>query len=374
MLIFPMHNDTSRKIIHVDMDAFFASVEMRDNPSLKNKPVIIAKHPKETGGRGVVSTANYEARKFGIHSAMSSAEAYKLCPQAVFIPGDYHKYSKISNEISEIFHRYTDEIEPLSIDEAFLDVTHNKINSTSAVKIAKMIQHDIWNELQLTCSAGVSYNKFLAKLGSDFKKPQGLTIILPEDAIDFLKKLPIEEFHGVGKKSVPRFHELGIKTGADLYELSEMDLIAHFGKMGYSLYRKVRGIYNSPVKVSRVRKSIGKERTYGKAIVTEEEALLELERLSKMVSEILLAKSRYGQTVVLKVRTVDFETKTRRITTDFKIYQKKDIFYFAEQLFQEVDVLSSGIRLLGVTVVNLYSLETEQLELEFNLSNELLIH
>lgn len=204
MLIFPLMNDTSRKIIHIDMDAFFAAVEVRDNPSLKGKPVIIAKDPRETGGRGVVSTCSYEARQFGIHSAMSAKEAYERCPQAIFISGNYSKYREVGLQVRSIFKRYTDLVEPMSIDEAYLDVTANKLHLKSAVKVAKLIQHDIWKELQLTCSAGVSYNKFLAKLASDFQKPAGLTVIVPEDAQAFLEKLPIEKFHGVGKKTVEK--------------------------------------------------------------------------------------------------------------------------------------------------------------------------
>ena len=185
MLIFPLMNDTSRKIIHIDMDAFFAAVEIRDNPKLKGKPVIIGRDPRQTGGRGVVSTCSYEARAFGVHSAMSSKEAYQRCPQAVFISGNYEKYLAVGQEVRAIFKRYTDIIEPMSIDEAYLDVTENKLGISSAIKIARLIQEDIWRELQLTASAGVSYNKFLAKMASDFQKPHGLTVILPEEAQDF---------------------------------------------------------------------------------------------------------------------------------------------------------------------------------------------
>ena len=247
MLIFPLINDTSRKIIHIDMDAFFASVEERDNPDLKGKPVIIGSDPRKTGGRGVVSTCNYEARKFGVHSAMSSKDAYERCPQAIFISGNYQKYREIGMQIREIFRRYTDLVEPMSIDEAYLDVTENKLGIKSAIKIAKMIQYDIWQEVHLTCSAGVSYNKFLAKLASDYDKPKGLILVLPEDAQDFLKKLSIEKFHGVGKKSVEKLHQMSVFTGADLLEIPEMTLIDHFGRFGYDLYHKARGISNSKI-------------------------------------------------------------------------------------------------------------------------------
>lgn len=200
MLIFPLINDTSRKIIHIDMDAFFASVEERDNPALKGKSVIIGADPRLTGGRGVVSTCNYEARKFGVHSAMSSKEAYERCPQAIFISGNYEKYQAVSQQIRAIFKRYTDVIEPISIDEAYLDVTKNKLGMKSAVKIAKLIQHEIWTELHLTSSAGVSYNKFLAKIASDYEKPHGLTVILPEEAEAFLSQMDVAKFYGVGKR------------------------------------------------------------------------------------------------------------------------------------------------------------------------------
>ena len=202
MLVFPLINDLSRKIIHVDMDAFFAAIEVRDNPELKGKPVVIGADPRLSGGRGVVSTCNYEARAFGIHSAMSSKEAFERCPQAIFISGHYEKYQEVGRQVREIFHRYTDLVEPMSIDEAYLDVTENKLGLSSAVKIAKLIQYDIWTELHLTASAGVSYNKFLAKIASDMEKPHGLTLILPEEAVGILASLPIEKFHGVGKKTV----------------------------------------------------------------------------------------------------------------------------------------------------------------------------
>lgn len=261
MLIFPLINDLSRKIIHIDMDAFFAAVEIRDNPKLKGKPVIIGSDPRQTGGRGVVSTCSYEARAFGVHSAMSSKEAYERCPQAVFISGNYEKYKTVGLEIRAIFKRYTDLIEPMSIDEAYLDVTENKLGIKSAVKIARLIQQDIWQELHLTASAGVSYNKFLAKMASDYQKPHGLTVILPDQSQDFLKQMDIAKFHGVGKKTVERLHEMGIYTGADLLDVSEVTLIDRFGRLGFDLYRKARGIHNSPVKSDRIRKSIGKEKT-----------------------------------------------------------------------------------------------------------------
>lgn len=353
MLIFPLINDTSRKIIHIDMDAFFASVEERDNPDLKGKPVIIGSDPRKTGGRGVVSTCNYEARKFGVHSAMSSKEAYERCPQAVFISGDYQKYRKVGMQIREIFKRYTDLVEPMSIDEAYLDVTENKLGIKSAIKIAKMIQYDIWQEVHLTCSAGVSYNKFLAKLASDFEKPKGLTLILPEDAQDFLEKLSIEKFYGVGKRSVEKLHQLGVFTGADLLEIPEITLIDLFGRFGYDLYRKARGISNSPVKSNRIRKSIGSERTYGKLLYEEDDIKSEISKNAQRVVDTLQRNHKVGRTIVLKVRYSDFSTLTKRITLDDVTNDFKVIDQVAKMIYDSLDESKLGVRLLGVTVTGL---------------------
>lgn len=353
MLIFPLINDTSRKIIHIDMDAFFASVEERDNPDLKGKPVIIGSDPRKTGGRGVVSTCNYEARKFGVHSAMSSKEAYERCPQAVFISGNYQKYRKVGMQIREIFKRYTDLVEPMSIDEAYLDVTENKLGIKSALKIAKMIQYDIWQEVHLTCSAGVSYNKFLAKLASDFEKPKGLTLILPEDAQDFLEKLPIEKFYGVGKRSVEKLHQLGVFTGADLLEIPEMTLIDLFGRFGYDLYRKARGISNSPVKSNRIRKSIGSERTYGKLLYEEDDIKSEISKNAQRVVDTLQRNHKVGRTIVLKVRYSDFSTLTKRITLDDVTNDFEVIDQVAKTIYDSLDESKLGVRLLGVTVTGL---------------------
>ncbi len=362
-MAFPLKNDLSRKIIHIDMDAFFASVEERDQPELAKAPLVIARHPNDTKGRGVVTTANYLARQYGIHSAMSAQKAYELCPHAVFVPGNYEKYQQISQEIRKIFHRYTDIIEPVSIDEAYLDVTTNKINSTSAIKVAKLIQRDIWRELQLTCSAGVSYNKFLAKLASDFQKPKGLTVVTPEDALDFLLPLPIEKFHGVGKKTVPKMHEFGIYTGQDLYEKSEMALIRQFGKRGYSLYRKVRGIHNAPVETTRVRKPIGKEHTYASPLVTEEDVLRQLRQLAEEVAGALKRHQKHGKTVVLKVRYDDFKTITRRATLPDYLHTKEAIFSQSSTIWEEVLGIEKGIRLLGITLTNLDPITYENIRL-----------
>lgn len=350
MLIFPLMNDTSRKIIHIDMDAFFAAVEIRDNPNLRGKPVIIGNDPRKTGGRGVVSTCSYEARAFGIHSAMSSKEAYERCPQAVFISGNYDKYLAVGQQIRSIFRRYTDIIEPMSIDEAFLDVTENKLGIKSAVKIARLIQNDIWQELHLTASAGVSYNKFLAKMASDYQKPQGLTVILPDEAEDFLKQMDIAKFHGVGKKTVEKLHQMGVFTGADLVEISEITLIDRFGRLGFDLYRKARGIDNSPVKSNRIRKSIGKEKTYSKILNLEEDIKKELTLLSERVALSLQKHEKSGKIVILKIRYADFSTMTKRKSLSQKIQDAETISQMAIQLYESLTDKDKDVRLLGVTV------------------------
>ncbi|MBO4107686.1 MULTISPECIES: DNA polymerase IV [Streptococcus] len=352
MLEFPLIDDRSRKIIHIDMDAFFAAIEERDHPELKGKPVVIARDPRKSGGRGVVSTCNYEARKYGIHSAMSSKEAYQRCPQAIFISGNYDKYQEVGLQVRAIFRRYTDLVEPMSIDEAYLDVTQNKLGISSAVKIAKLIQYDIWNELHLTASAGVSYNKFLAKIASDMKKPMGLTLILPEEAVEILSGLPVEKFHGVGKKSVARLQEMGVYTGKDLLAIPEMVLIDQFGRFGYDLYRKARGISNSPVKANRIRKSIGKERTYGKLLYREEDALKELISLCRRVATSLHKHDKKGRTVVLKIRYGDFTTLTKRHSFTEAINQMEQIEKEVRAMFDQVAQPAKGIRLLGVTLTN----------------------
>lgn len=353
MLSFPLINDINRKIIHIDMDAFFASIEERDNPDLKGKPVVIARNPLETGGRGVVSTANYIARTYGIHSAMSAKEAYDLCPKAIFISGNYEHYQSVSHQIHEIFHRYTDQVEGMALDEAYLDVTVNKIGATSAVKIAKMIQHDIFNELHLTSSAGVSYNKFLAKIASDIEKPKGLTLIAPEQAISFLSTLSVGDFYGVGAKTAEKLEKIGIKTGQDIQDMSPQVLADLFGVFGWELYLKANGIHNSPVKPNRIRKSIGKEKTYGKLLYLEVDIEAELEKLAQSVSQNLQDKSLSGHIIVLKIRYADFTTMTKRLSLDEKVNDSKHIAASAIKLLNDINLDGKGVRLLGVTVTGL---------------------
>lgn len=355
--------DISRKIIHVDMDAFYASIEMRDHPTLANKPVVIAQHPKLTAGRGIVSTCNYEARKYGIHSAMSAQEAFVRCPHAVFIPGNLPYYRQVSLEIREIFFKYTDLVEPLSLDEAYLDVTHNKKEMKSATIIAKQIQKEIYMKTQLSCSVGVSYNKFIAKIASDYLKPNGITVIEPDKAVEFLKSLTIDKFYGVGSKSVDILHHLGVYNGADLYKMSLDDLIKHLGKLGYSLYFKVRGIHDSAVKTSRQRKSIGKERTFTNFLENETEVI---ENLSKLVYDI---DKRHNindlkaHTLTLKIRYDNFDTITRQVQRAEGIQSPEESIYLAQEIWNDHGDLSQTVRLLGVTFSNFADNELTSIKL-----------
>ena len=281
---------------------------------------------------------------------MSSKEAYERCPQAVFIPGNYEKYTAVSQQIRAIFKRYTDKIEPMSIDEAYLDVTENKLGIKSAVKIARLIQQDIWQELHLTASAGVSYNKFLAKIASDYQKPCGLTVIMPDDAVSFLQQMDIAKFHGVGKKTVEILHQMGVFTGADLLEISEITLIDRFGRLGFDLYRKARGIDNSPVKSNRIRKSIGKEKTYSKILSLDEDIKKELTLLSEKVALSLQKYEKSGKIVILKIRYADFSTLTKRKTVNQQTQDSEEIAQSIIQLYETLSDKDKGVRLLGVTV------------------------
>ncbi|HIW88341.1 MAG TPA: DNA polymerase IV [Candidatus Ligilactobacillus excrementipullorum] len=356
---------TERKIIHIDMDAFYASIEMRDDPQLVSRPLVIARDPRQTGGHGVVATANYVARSFGVHSAMSSQEALKLCPQAYFKTPDFQKYRQVSQQMHEILHEYTDYIEPIAFDEAYLDVTINKKQLVSAIQVARSIQQEIYAKLHLTCSAGVSYNKFLAKLASDFSKPVGVTVVRAEEVSDFLFPLAIEKFRGVGQKTVPKMHELGIFTGYDLYQLSSAELIAHFGKMGYILYQRVRGIDERPVEWQRSRKSIGNERTFDQPLTAPEDVSDFLHRSAQRLVKDLTKQQKHGKTLVLKVRNSAFETTTKRLTlTDYLPNQAETYEFYGQQLLEEIQPDEQyDIRLMGLTLTNLDPVDYENVVL-----------
>lgn len=343
--------DNNRRVIHIDMDAFYASVEQRDNPKLKGKPVIVGGSPHS---RGVVATCSYEARKYGIHSAMPSKLAYKRCPYAIFVRPRFDVYRQVSSQIREIFFRYTNLVEPLSLDEAYLDVTENKMNIKYATQIAKMIKNDILKEVGLTSSAGVSYNKFLAKLASDYKKPNGLTVITPENKQDFLDNLPINKFFGIGKVTEKHLRNLGINNGYDLRQLDLKQLESIFKNRGYTFYQLARGIDNRVVEPYRERKSIGSEMTLAQSLdIDSEDVLNTLDEICEDVSKRLDYSEKVGKTITLKIKYDDFTQITRSISLEHPIYNKEDIQMNVYNLFKNLDILDKKIRLLGVTVSNL---------------------
>ncbi|MGL4361675.1 MAG: DNA polymerase IV [Cellulosilyticaceae bacterium] len=352
-----------RKIIHIDMDAFFAAIEERDNPALKNKPIVVGGTPS---GRGVVATCSYEARKYGIHSAMSASAAYGLCPKAVFIEVNHKKYEKVSAQIREIFKRYTDLIEPLSLDEAYLDVTENKMNEPDTMKLAKNIKEMIEKELQLTASAGVSYNKFLAKIASDYNKPNGEMEITEDIAQDFLDKLPIEKFFGVGKVTARDLKRIGIHKGKDLRGLEHSFLIMMFGKRGQMLYDFARGIDNRKVENHRERKSIGKESTFKTdQWLNGTEVNKEIREMAAEVSKRLKENGKKGRTITVKVKFDDFTQITRSITGDNTLQEADDILKTTQLIIEKINS-EQAVRLVGVTVSQLID-ETEEVFVNLNL-------
>lgn len=334
-----------RKIIHVDMDAFYASVEQRDHPALRGKPIAVG----HAGARGVVATASYEARKFGVHSAMPSAKARELCPQLIFVHSRMKHYQAVSRQVRGIFERYTDIIEPVSIDEAFLDVTNNKIGAQTGLQIAKQIKKDIRDELGLIASAGVSYNKFLAKIASDYRKPDGLCVIHPDQAIEFIDRLPIEAFWGVGPATAKRLHALGINTAPQLRAMSLARLTELFGKAGLTYYNFVRGIDSREVTTHRERKSVGCEETFGKDIRGKaiDEALEEV--ISELVKRVNRSGFK-GKRLTLKVRFPDFTTLTRSSSGSQYLDRAETIRVLAKKLMGAVSFPATGIRLLGLSV------------------------
>lgn len=359
---------TDRKIIHIDMDAFYASVEQRDNPELRGRPVAVG----HAGERGVVSAASYEARKYGVRSAMASLKAMRLCPELVFVPGRMEVYKEVSDRIHEIFCEYTDIIEPLALDEAFLDVTENKKGIELAVDIAREIKKRIREELGLVASAGVSYNKFLAKIASDYRKPDGLCTIHPDKALHFIDQLPIEGFWGVGKVTAKRMHTLGIHNGRDLRQWSLDGLTREFGKVGHLYYDFARGVDLRPVEAVRVRKSIGCERTLEHDIHTKAAVIVELYHTAEELVRRLANKDFRGNTLTLKVKFHDFTQITRSITQAKELLTMKTILPIAKKLLAEVEYENHPIRLIGLSVSNPHDEDDstpqstwEQLELEF---------
>lgn len=337
-----------RKIIHVDMDAFYASVEQLDNPNLRNKPIAVG----GGGKRGVVAAASYEARKFGVKSAMSGVLAEQKCPHLIFVKPRFDRYKEISTKIREIFYDYTDLVEPLSLDEAYLDVTENKKGNPSASLIAKEIRNRIFTELELNASAGISINKFLAKVASDINKPNGQKTINPEEVLPFLETLEVNKFYGVGKVTAAKMHNNGIFTGLDLKKKTKEELIGLFGKSGNFYYNIVRGIHNSVVKPNRIRKSIAAERTFFENISSE---IFMLEKLDKIAIELekrmLKAKTK-GKTVTLKIKYSNFTQQTRSKTVQEYIQKKEEFMPIIKELLYQTEIKNS-VRLLGISFGNL---------------------
>ncbi len=338
-----------RKILHIDMDAFYASVEQMDNPELKGKPIAVG-GSKE---RGVVAAASYEARKFGVRSAMPSSQAYRLCKHITFVRPRFERYKEISNQVREIFNRYTDLIEPLSLDEAYLDVTENKKNIFFATQIAIEIRQAIKDEIGLTASAGVSFNKFLAKIASDINKPDGLTIITPQKAEAFIDQLDISKFIGIGKVTAQKMMQKGIFTGAHLKSKDLAFLTKHFGKSGTYYYNMVRLKDNRPVNPNRIRKTVGVENTFFDDVKTLDEAKQYLEKLTESLAKRMYKSKAKGKTLTLKVKYHDFTQITRSKTFSFYISKKFNIHDGWTQILDEHNIMTKPIRLLGLSISNL---------------------
>jgi DNA polymerase-4 len=338
----------TRKIIHIDMDAFYASVEQRDNPDLHGKAIAVGGSPEGRGG--VVATASYEARQFGVRSAMPSKRALQLCPHIIFIKPRFDVYKEVSNQVREIFRRYTDIIEPLSLDEAYLDVTEDKQQIGSAITIAENIRDNIKNELRLTASAGISINKFVAKIASGMKKPDGLTFIGPSKVEEFMDKLEIEKFYGVGKVTAEKMKALGIFNGADMKKLTEQQLMNHFGKVGKFFYQIARGIDDRPVEPFRETQSVGAEDTFAEDLFDEEELHKELERIAGVVAQRLDKHQLKGRTVTLKIKYSNFKIITRSKSFAEPVSDSLLIAKTVKELLEGTMPPPRGIRLLGISV------------------------
>lgn len=356
-----------RKIIHIDMDAFFASVEQRDNPTLRGKPVVVGGLPNS---RGVVAAASYEARQYGIYSAMPCSQAYRKCSQTIFVPPRFEEYKNVSQEIRKIFAEYSDKIEPLSLDEAYLDVSDNKKNQGSATLLAGEIRAQILQQTGLTASAGISYNKFLAKMASDVNKPNGMKVILPEEGEAFVASLPIGKFYGIGKVTEERMKKLGIFNGSDLKTKSMRFLALHFGKSGEYFYHIARGIDDREVKSTRIRKTLGNETTFASDINDLDILLQHLVRLVQEVSDDLQKNDLQGKTITLKVKYDNFQQITRSKTFPHAIKHPQEIYAIAKSLLLNTDAGQRKVRLLGVSISSfLHELDDQSAQLNLNLSD-----
>lgn len=328
------------------MDAFFASVEQRDNPELRGKPIAVG----FDGPRGVVSTASYEARPYGVHSAMSMAQAKRRCPQLIVVPTHFEKYKEVSQQIHAVFHEYTDLVEPISLDEAFLDVTDNKKGIELAVDIAKEIKQKILERTSLTASAGISFNKLLAKIASDMRKPNGIFTVHPDRALDFIGSLPVEKLWGVGPKTANRMHEMGVFTGAQLRRISCEHLVQVFGKMGRVYYDFSRGIDNRPVVVAYERKSVGCERTFLEDLHIDTKIIIELYHIVLELVERIERKDFRGRTLTLKLKWDATTQITRSLTQEKVLRTKDDILPLAKRLLKDTEYHERSIRLMGLSV------------------------
>jgi DNA polymerase-4 len=343
-------NQNHRKIIHIDMDAFYASVEQRDNPDYAGKAIVVGGFPEGRGG--VVATASYEARKFGIRSAMPSKKALELCPEVIFIRPRFEAYKEVSRHIRQIFARYTDQVEPLSLDEAYLDVTEDKLQIGSALEIAQQIKNSIREELHLTASAGVSINKFVAKIASDLNKPDGLTFIGPSRILEFMEKLPVEKFYGVGRVTAEKMKTLNLYTGADLKKLEEAELIKHFGKAGRFYYQVVRGIDQRKVEPNRETKSLAAEDTFAKDLTDPFVMRIELNKIAAVLYERMQRYKLMGRTVTLKIKYSDFRQITRNQSFSNAVSSLAQLEETCFQLLLATAPGSQPIRLLGISVSN----------------------
>jgi len=352
-----------RKIIHVDMDAFFASVEQRDQPDYKGKPLIVGGQPNS---RGVVAACSYEARKFGIHSAMPSSRAYRLCPDAIFVPPRFDAYREVSNQIRAIFWRYASEVEPLSLDEAYLDVTYTGDFDGSATLIARAIKSEILAETHLTASAGISYNKFLAKIASDMDKPNGLYVIKPEQGKAFVGDLAIGKFHGIGPVTEGKMKKIGIETGKDLRKKSLSELVDNFGKAGQYYFNIARAIDERPVLSQRERKSLGKETTFTKDVVSLEELNNTLNALAEQVLNSLAKQNMQARTLTIKIKYANFEQITRAHTAE-QILELESLKQLIPLLLTRTEVGQKAVRLVGLSLSGFYN-EKRQPQLDLELS------
>ncbi|WP_339881221.1 DNA polymerase IV [Polaribacter vadi] len=352
-----------RKIIHVDMDAYYASVAELDNPELRGKAIAVG----GGGDRGVVSAASYEARKFGVKSAMSNVLAKQKCPHIIFVKSDFARYKELSAQIREIFYEYTDLVEPLSLDEAYLDVTVNKKDNPSANDIAREIRQKIYDKTGLRASAGISINKFIAKVASDINKPNGQKTIHPEEVIKFLEELPVNKFYGVGKVTAAKMYNLGIFVGNDLKKKSLKELSLLFGKSGSHYYNIVRGIHNSEVKPNRIRKSVGAERTFFENISSEIFMLDKLHDIADEIEKRMEKSNSKGKTITLKIKYSDFTRQTRSKTVEHYMSKKSEFFPIVKELLYQEE-LENSVRLLGLSFSNLNINKKEPIwvQLKFN--------